>query len=268
MRRAGYGRGMTSDDKRTRITTTRLSGRRAALKRIIATAPSERRAATQSLLLESGKRLIIDKGLGATSVGDICTDAGFTRGAFYSNFADMDHFVERLAQEQWTQILTYVHTAVDEVLTARSDDRPLSDTEVESAIAPLAESLLTAMPISRDFYMLQSELATYTARAPEKTSALRTGYEAFTASLCSLLVSGLKAIGRETIPAPEDVTALIIAAGERSMRAALTKGEDGLTSLLERVLPTLLVRLSAPIADSHDSHEARLDEMNEDGTRP
>ena len=47
---------MTSDDKRTRITTTRLSGRRAALKRIIATAPSERRAATQSLLLESGKR--------------------------------------------------------------------------------------------------------------------------------------------------------------------------------------------------------------------
>ena len=253
---------MTSDDKRTRITTTRLSGRRAALKRIIATAPSERRAATQSLLLESGKRLIIDKGLGATSVGDICTDAGFTRGAFYSNFADMDHFVERLAQEQWTQILT-----VDEVLTARGDDHPLSDTEVENAIAPLAESLLTAMPISRDFYMLQSELATYTARAPEKTSALRTGYEAFTASLCGLLISGLKAIGRETIPAPEDVTALIIAAGERSMRAALTKGEDGLTALLERVLPTLLVRLSAPIADSHDSREARLDEMNEDGTR-
>ena len=259
---------MTRDDKCKDQTSAHLSGRRATLTRIIASGPSERRAATQRQLLTSAKRLIIDKGLGATSVGDICTEAGFSRGAFYSNFADMDHFIERLAQEQWDHILSFVHAGVNEALQARRTDHPLSDTETEEAIAALAAHLLAAMPISRDFYMLHSELASYAARAPEKTSALRTGYEAFTDSLCRLLVSGLTAIGRDTILDPKDVTALIIAAGERSMRTALTRGETELTGLLERVLPTLLVRLSAPIGQLEKSQETRFDEMKKHRTHP
>lgn len=253
----------------TRDTTTPISGRRATLTRISAEAPSQRRAATQSQLLESGTRLIINKGLGATSVGDICTEAGFSRGAFYSNFADMDHFVERLAHEQWSQILRYVHEATTGILEARDTTHPLSDSEVEEAISPLATQLLAAMPISRDFYLLQSEFANYTARTPEASSTLRTEYEAFTASLCKLLVTGLGAIGRKTLLTPEDLTSLILAAAERSIRDALTTdGDATLTAFLERILPTLLVRLSTPTSDSHTSRETGLHEVQKNRTSP
>lgn len=226
----------------------RMSARRATLRRVIAQTPSSRRAATQERLLEAGRRLIIDKGLGETSVGDICSSAGFTRGAFYSNFTDMDHFVARLATEQWTEVAHFVHSAVATVLADHESGRPLGDEEVAEAIARLADGILAAMPLTRDFYMLENEFTAFLARDPDRAAPVREGYAIFEASMRDLLVSGLRAIGRAPLLDPDDATELVLATAERSMRRALTDGEGGLTDFLERALPLLLVRLSAPTA--------------------
>ncbi len=55
----------------------------------------EKRAATKDALLESAAAVFAAKGYGATSVEDIAETAGFSRGAFYSNFESKeDLFLE------------------------------------------------------------------------------------------------------------------------------------------------------------------------------
>lgn len=247
----------------------RVSVRRARIKKISAQTPSARRITTQTLLLDAGRDLIISKGLGSTSVGDICTAAGFSRGAFYSNFTDMDHFVTRLAQEQWNAVVHYVDSAVTHVLSTHEHGLTLTDEEITTGINHLAEDILHAMPVGRDFYMLQSEFTARIARDPEHSTALREGYEAFTASLTKVLTSGLAAIGRRPVLAGCDAGEIILATAERSMRQALIHGdEDGLTELLTRTLPTLLTRLSVPIDSANSSaHTTPANPENPDSTR-
>src|SRR6185437_16096960 len=55
---------------------------------------------TTQRLLDAAQKLIAKKGLNATSVEDIAEAAGYTRGAFYSNFSSKgDLFIELLRRD-------------------------------------------------------------------------------------------------------------------------------------------------------------------------
>jgi AcrR family transcriptional regulator len=57
----------------------------------------EMQAQTRRLLLDAAERVFLRRGLQGSSVEEIAAEAGFTRGAFYSNFASKDElFVELL----------------------------------------------------------------------------------------------------------------------------------------------------------------------------
>ena len=73
---------------------------------------------TTQRLLEAAQKLIAKKGLSAASVEDIAAAAGYTRGAFYSNFNSKgDLFIELLRRD---------HDAHMEAFTAlQSDEIPL-----------------------------------------------------------------------------------------------------------------------------------------------
>ncbi|RKR37715.1 TetR/AcrR family transcriptional regulator [Paraburkholderia sp. BL17N1] len=48
---------------------------------------SQRRERTREFLFEAARKMFIEKGVAATSVEEIAEAAGYTRGAFYSNFS-------------------------------------------------------------------------------------------------------------------------------------------------------------------------------------
>ena len=57
----------------------------------------EKQAETRRRLLGAGERVFLRRGLQGSSVEEIAAEAGFTRGAFYSNFESKDElFVELL----------------------------------------------------------------------------------------------------------------------------------------------------------------------------
>src|SRR6476660_712827 len=57
----------------------------------------EKQAETRKRLLDAGERVFLRRGLQGSSVEEIAAEAGFTRGAFYSNFKSKDElFVELL----------------------------------------------------------------------------------------------------------------------------------------------------------------------------
>jgi AcrR family transcriptional regulator len=61
---------------------------------------ADSRERTSQRLLDAAQKLIAKKGLAATSVEDIAAAAGYTRGAFYSNFGGKnDLFIELLRRD-------------------------------------------------------------------------------------------------------------------------------------------------------------------------
>ncbi|VVD75686.1 TetR family transcriptional regulator [Pandoraea eparura] len=61
----------------------------------------ERRLQTRERLLEAALALFLERGFFSTSLEDITNAAGYTRGAFYSNFCDKsDLLIESLRRQQ------------------------------------------------------------------------------------------------------------------------------------------------------------------------
>ena len=61
---------------------------------------AERRAQTRAALLDAAARVFVERGFAGASVEAIAVEAGYTRGAFYSNFASKDELFVALLQER------------------------------------------------------------------------------------------------------------------------------------------------------------------------
>ena len=73
----------------------------------------ERRARTRADLLEAAARVFVERGFEGSSIEAIAEEAGYTRGAFYSNFANKEQlFAELLQQQVYSQ---YTRMAQNEV---------------------------------------------------------------------------------------------------------------------------------------------------------
>jgi AcrR family transcriptional regulator len=73
-------------------------------------APKRRREVTRPLLLSGALRAIAKHGWNGASVEIICAEAGFTRGAFYSNFASKDELGLTLYRGRAAQVIDLIRT--------------------------------------------------------------------------------------------------------------------------------------------------------------
>ena len=60
----------------------------------------EKQAETRRRLLDAGERVFLRRGLQGSTVEEIAAEAGFTRGAFYSNFEGKDELFVELLQDR------------------------------------------------------------------------------------------------------------------------------------------------------------------------
>jgi AcrR family transcriptional regulator len=61
---------------------------------------SEQQARTRAALLDAGGRVFVERGFLGSSVEAIAAEAGFTRGAFYSNFGSKEELFAELLQDR------------------------------------------------------------------------------------------------------------------------------------------------------------------------
>jgi AcrR family transcriptional regulator len=61
---------------------------------------AEKQAHTRQALLDAAREVFIERGFAGASVEQISSAAGFTRGAFYSNFATKEELFAELLQQQ------------------------------------------------------------------------------------------------------------------------------------------------------------------------
>ena len=73
---------------------------------------ADSQARTRQLVLEAAERLFVANGFGATSLEDIAREAGFSKGAVYSNFAGKTDLFFAIVEQQFAELAERLRRAV------------------------------------------------------------------------------------------------------------------------------------------------------------
>ena len=117
---------------------------------------TRRREATRQRLLSAAMEVFAEQGFHGASVEDICERAGFTRGAFYSNFAALDDLVMELYDQHARRLSARVRA-----LGSRDDLTP------EQILAGVLDVWSETPAIEDQWYLLQLEFTLYAIRNEE-----------------------------------------------------------------------------------------------------
>ncbi|CUW26192.1 HTH-type transcriptional regulator MtrR [Streptomyces reticuli] len=120
---------------------------------------TRRRVRTRARLLDAAFAVFAAKGFGRVSIEEVCEAAGFSRGAFYSNFATLDELFFALYRERADLI-------ADQVADALAQDGP--DLDVPASVERVTEVLL----LDVDWLLVKTDFLVHAARDPEVARAL------------------------------------------------------------------------------------------------
>ncbi|MFD7467016.1 TetR/AcrR family transcriptional regulator [Streptomyces tendae] len=120
---------------------------------------TRRRVRTRANLLDAAFAVFAAKGFGRVSIEEVCEAAGYSRGAFYSNFGSLDELFFALYEQRADLI-------AEQVTTALAADGPGLD--VPAAVERVSEVLL----LDRDWLLVKTDFLVHAARDPEVARTL------------------------------------------------------------------------------------------------
>ncbi|KOT97920.1 MULTISPECIES: TetR/AcrR family transcriptional regulator [Streptomyces] len=120
---------------------------------------TRRRAHTRANLLDAAFTVFAAKGFGRVPIEEVCEAAGYSRGAFYSNFGSLDELFFALYEQRAGLI-------AEQVSAALASDGP--DLDVPSAVERVTEVLL----LDRDWLLVKTDFLVHAARDPEVARTL------------------------------------------------------------------------------------------------
>ncbi|MBO3088068.1 TetR/AcrR family transcriptional regulator [Cellulomonas dongxiuzhuiae] len=124
---------------------------------------SRRRRHTRERLLDAAFDLFADEGVDATSIEAVCERAGFTRGAFYSNFDNKYALLLALAAREHQRRLHELRSAL---AVAQGECAQGAGIDVD-AMARFLEILLERISDDRRWRVISAELTLLAMRQPE-----------------------------------------------------------------------------------------------------
>lgn len=190
---------------------------------------SRRRLATRARLMDAARTVFAARGVHGSSVEEICDAAGFTRGAFYSNYADKEELTRDLLRRERSRILD----------TVREES---TSTDIDTAV----EAVLAAQQPRVDYFVIQYELQLHALRSREFAPMVEESEAAFHAVVRGILDRELERLRLEPVTDLQTVTEAVTALTERSIRRATLAGDEDLLGLARTTLPHVLRGLTRP----------------------
>jgi AcrR family transcriptional regulator len=190
---------------------------------------TKRRAETRARLIKAAFHVFSDKGYGHVTIEDVCEAAGYTRGAFYSQFESLEELFF-LLYDQWA-----ARTA-EQVMTAMEGSDPLVD--LGGAVERIVDTLL----LERDWLLIKFDFLLYAARNPE----LAHRWEVHRAQLRKVIEGRLIASGidfHRSIDTATDTARAIIAAYDGvSVQLLLDSDQVAARAWLTQLMSVVLTR--------------------------
>jgi AcrR family transcriptional regulator len=197
--------------------------------------PKRRRSTTRARLLEGALEVFAERGFHGASVEDICDRAGFTRGAFYSNFASKDELVLALFQATTDRLLEQISALLPELSTQPG-------TLLDAVLGLLDE----AAADQRQWHLISTEFTLHALRSPEAARALNEQRTMFRSQLTQLVEEISKTSGLKFSVPPEQFVRMVIALHEGARSQSLLEPTEVPAGSLEHTfLPMVLTAVTS-----------------------
>jgi AcrR family transcriptional regulator len=133
----------------------------------VATEVSTRRQQTRDRLMVAAMELFAERSVQAATVEEICERAGFTRGAFYSNFESKDELCLELVRKRGEQLVLTTQEAL-----AAIPESGLTQNTLDEVLAKVLVLFDTGFSLDDHWVLIRSELRLYSYRTPSFRPAL------------------------------------------------------------------------------------------------
>lgn len=143
---------------------------------------TRRRAQTRQLLLDAALLVFAEDGFGRATVESVCDRAGFTRGAFYSNFASLDELFLAMWQQRSEQMLADLRAALDVVRDVAPDEA--------------IRAVLKAIPVDDAWYRVTAEFTVHALRNPPLRRVMAARERAIHNTIVPIVEGALARAGR------------------------------------------------------------------------
>lgn len=176
------------------------------------------RAATRRKLVEAAAPVFVDKGLEAASVADLCAAAGFTRGAFYSNFASKNDLAVAVYAARVDRLVDLLHSECQ---------RQVEQELPADAVLSFALSALSGLTDDGPWQGFRIDMHLAADRDPQMRAAVDTQYERIVATLTAVLEHARRR-GLHYRIAQQDLARILIAVWDGELLRAgrrMTPGE-------------------------------------------
>lgn len=201
-----------------------------------------RRAATRDRLVEAALAVFAEKGVLGASVEEICEAAGFTRGAFYSNFASKDDLCVAALQRQFDDQMVALANAVASV-------EGLPDTASLDEVIEAALSVFFASRESDKTWVLAAqELRLHAARSPEMAAVYRESHRRGTEAVSQVIEQAVTRHGYELVASGPEAVGVLHAVHDYGVLGALIGSDTIAGDVRVRLLSEVLTAFVRPKA--------------------
>ena len=170
-------------------------------------AGTRRKENTRTRLVRASLDVFVDKGIDGATVDDLARAAGFTRGAFYSNFSTKEEVFSALFASVTEELLSIARASVDDAIPPQGE----TGTEQEIADAEAMIAVFEAIrPFGRQWYLLYSDAVARSLRDEAMRSELAAQRERLRDEIGQLLMIRMEAAGERPLLEPEDLAQLLV----------------------------------------------------------
>ncbi|NDK91689.1 helix-turn-helix transcriptional regulator [Gordonia desulfuricans] len=176
---------------------------------------TRRRGQTRRRLLDASFEVFAELGYGSASVEKIVERAGFTRGAFYSNFGSLEELFLAMWEDRSAAMIGAIGTALEQAAVSE----PVGVDDV-------VEQILAMVPIDARWFGISAEFTAHALRDPALRTVIAQREAAIADALLPMVVELLGYLGR-VIPDPDAFVQAIIAVHDGTMMQVLLDDDLG-----------------------------------------
>ncbi|GGC56081.1 TetR/AcrR family transcriptional regulator [Hoyosella rhizosphaerae] len=165
-------------------------------------------------MLEAAFDTFADEGFGRATVENICECAGYTRGAFYSNFASLDDLFLEMWRQKSGDLIARIHAVLEELPTLHL-----------GTPAQVVEHVLAAVPVDDKWYRITAEFTAHSLRNPSLLRVMASREQAISDEFVPLIEELLRRTGR-IIPDPVALGQALVAVHDGTTVQVLTEPDN------------------------------------------
>lgn len=184
---------------------------------------SDKRSRTRARLLDAAYEVFAGTGLHVATIEQVTERAGFTRGAFYSNFSSKEELffavVDRENERGLEALAAGLSRLPDSVLTSVGGPDP-------AVLGELIVDVLSCVETGRQWHLVELEFELLAMRDPQIAGRIGSVKTAFETSLAAIIDQAVRRFGLEPRMSPLALSRTLAAVYDSTMRRSFLHGDD------------------------------------------